>query len=164
VAQELAGATANRGVDLDAYVDDRSDPIAVLRSYVNAVNRREYARAYSYWDAGAAAAMLPPYPEFARGYAETRAVRLTTGPVRSDPGAGQLSYGVPALLVAGTTAGETRTFVGCYELRAPRPDAQKVPPFRPMSIWAATIREVAGELDPSRSLTGECASGRDDLP
>ncbi len=31
------------------YLDDRSTPIQVLKSYYNAINRQEYVRAYSYW-------------------------------------------------------------------------------------------------------------------
>ncbi|MCC6629578.1 MAG: hypothetical protein IT340_19540 [Chloroflexi bacterium] len=33
------------------YLDDRSDPVQVVRSLYNAVSRREYARAYAYWQA-----------------------------------------------------------------------------------------------------------------
>ena len=42
------------------YLDDRSGPEQVLRSYVDAINRKEYARAYSYWEAGVATSQLPP--------------------------------------------------------------------------------------------------------
>ncbi|MGH6859926.1 MAG: hypothetical protein ACRECY_06700, partial [Phyllobacterium sp.] len=31
------------------YLDDRSTPETVIKSYYNAINRQEYARAYSYY-------------------------------------------------------------------------------------------------------------------
>jgi hypothetical protein len=34
------------------YVDDRSTPEALIRSLYDAVSRREYARAYAYWEPG----------------------------------------------------------------------------------------------------------------
>src|SRR5260221_5754909 len=33
----------------ELYVDDRSTPAALITSFVNAINRQEYLRAYSYW-------------------------------------------------------------------------------------------------------------------
>jgi hypothetical protein len=125
-----------------AYVDDRSTPEQVLRSYTSAINRREYARAYSYWESGAAD--LAPYPEFEQGFADTASVELNVvGPVGSGVGAGQLYWGVPVELVAQSTGGETRRFAGCYVLHLARPQLQAVPPFRPIGIRSAAIR--AGE-------------------
>ena len=39
---------ATPSAEQPAYLDNRSDPVAVLQSLYNAVNRREYARAYGY--------------------------------------------------------------------------------------------------------------------
>src|SRR5215217_463954 len=58
------------------YLDDRSGPVEVLGSLTNAINRREYARAYSYWEPDSA--VLQPYAEFAAGYANTIEVELST--------------------------------------------------------------------------------------
>ncbi|HVY51583.1 MAG TPA: hypothetical protein VHA07_08475, partial [Devosia sp.] len=35
-----------------AYLDDRSTPEAVIASFYNAINRQEYARAWSYYEDG----------------------------------------------------------------------------------------------------------------
>ena len=51
------------------YLDDRSDAVSALRSLFNAINRKEYVRAYSYWEAGAQG--LPSFDRFQTGYADT---------------------------------------------------------------------------------------------
>ena len=45
------------------YIDDRSSPQALVQSLYNAINRKEFARAYSYFS-------VPPQPslnEYAKG-------------------------------------------------------------------------------------------------
>src|SRR5579871_784251 len=63
------------------YLDDRSTPEAVINSYYDAVNKREYARAYTYWEPDAAARELLPFDDWAQGYADTTSVDLTIGDV-----------------------------------------------------------------------------------
>src|SRR5581483_8982233 len=43
-----------QGGSTEEYIDDRSTATQLVRSYFNAINRREYARAYSYWESGPA--------------------------------------------------------------------------------------------------------------
>ncbi len=128
-------------IDATRYLDDRSDAVQVLRSLFNAVNRKEYVRAYSYWEPGAA--QPQPFAQFQQGYANTASVQLMTGAVGSDSGAGQLYYTVPVLLVAKTTDNATQTFAGCYTLHLSRPEIQGVPPFQPLGIRSANIHVVA---------------------
>jgi hypothetical protein len=142
--------------DPEAYLDDRSTALQVIRSYYNAINRREYARAYSYWEPAAAEAQLPPFAEFAHGYADTERVELVLGAVQSDVGAGQLYYAVPVALWA-TTAGETtQRYFGCYTLHLARPQIQAVPPFRPMGIRSATVWAWDEDADLDAALAGAC--------
>src|SRR5205085_8770763 len=94
------------------YFDNRSNAVVALQSYFNAINRREYARAYSYWESASAAG---PFAQFQAGYADTQSVLLTTGTVTGDAGAGQRYYTVPVVLQVGTTGGP-RTYAGCYVL------------------------------------------------
>jgi hypothetical protein len=150
-------ATSGAGVRPEpGYLDDRSTPEEVLRSYVDAVNRKEYARAYSYWDAGAAASQLPPFDQFAQGYAKTQSVQLTTGAPTSDVGAGQLYFSVPVALTATTSPGATQTFVGCYRLHLARPELQVVPPYHPLAIQSATVHQVPNDADASALLGQSC--------
>jgi hypothetical protein len=138
------------------YLDDRSGAAEVIRSFYNAINHKQYSRAYSYWKESAPAEILPPYPQFAEGYSRTLSVQLTTGPVLSDPGAGQLYYRVPAAMVATQTDGTTRTFIGCYTLHLGQPSFQAVPPFQPLGITAADIKEVDNNADLAVLLGAAC--------
>lgn len=140
----------------DRYIDDRSGPVEVLQSFYNSINRHEYARAYGYWEAAAAAATLPPYPQFEQGYSNTVSVQLVTGQVRSDAGAGQLYYQVPATLISTLTDGTVQTFVGCYTLHMSRAEIQGVPPFQPLGISAANVQQVANGSDTAALMSQAC--------
>jgi hypothetical protein len=135
------------------YLDDRSGPIEVLGSLINAINRGEYARAYSYWDASSP--VLQPYAEFAAGYASTLEVELSTGLLQSDAGAGHVYYSVPVTLRSRLMDGTTQTFVGCYVLHLAQPALQS-PPFRPLSIRSADLRQGVDDADPAELLDQAC--------
>ncbi len=154
--QPLPAEPAYAPDDISArrYLDDRSDALQVLRSYFNAVNRAEYVRAYSYWKSDAAAALLPAYEQFAAGYAETAAVSLAAGQTQADAGAGQYYYTLPVALLVTTTTGVEQTFAGCYQLHASNPAFQATPPFAPLNIISATIRQVENSTDIA-SLTSQ---------
>ncbi len=122
------------------YLDDRSDGVQVIRSLFNAINRKEYVRAYSYWEPSAVG--LPGFDTFQAGYANTQSVQLTTGTPTSDVGAGQLYYDVPVILAVQTTGGPQR-FEGCYRLHLGSPSAQGVPPFQPLAIRSGNLRQTA---------------------
>ncbi len=134
------------------YVDNRSGPIEVLQSLFNAVNRKEYARAYGYWEPGSAVAS---FAAFARGYQPTQAVQWAVGPVTSDAGAGQFFYNVAVTLKAQTTGG-AQTFVGCYTLHLSNPGAQAQPPFRPIGIRSAQVSLVANTADTAALMQSAC--------
>ncbi len=138
------------------FIDDRSDGAEVVRSYFNAINRHEYVRAYSYWEAAAAASQLPPYDQFEKGYENTDSVQLTTGQVTNGFGAGQIYYQVPVALVSKETDGTTQTFVGCYTLHIGRPENQTAPPFQPLSISGAKINQVANGTNTTPMLATIC--------
>ena len=67
----------NRGdISKNNYLDDRSGPVEVLASLFNAVNRKEYVRAYSYWENAGTNPEVAPFDQFQKGYAETESVQL----------------------------------------------------------------------------------------
>ncbi len=136
------------------YIDNRSGPVEVLTSLFNAINRKEYDRAYSYWQSGVSD--LPPYDQFKAGYANTKSVQLFTGPISGGVGAGQYYYSVPTVLVSQTTGGETQTFAGCYILHLANPIIQDAPPYHPMSIQSANIQQVKNVSDPASVMPGSC--------
>lgn len=140
------------------YLDDRSGPVEVLSSLFNAINRKEYVRAYSYWENAGTSKNVPPFVQFQQGYAATASVQLTTGPVSSNAGAGQIYYTIPAVLIAQTTGGATQIFSACYILHLSRPEIQGVPPFQPLAIQSATARLVSNSSDPNKLLAQACAN------
>jgi hypothetical protein len=129
-----------------------------MRSYYNAINRHEYARAYAYWEPGVSDAQLPPFDTFQRGYATTDSVDLTLGVIGSDVGAGQLYYSVPVVLDASMSDGSSAFYVGCYVLHLGRPAIQAAPPFQPLAIQSASVSAAASAADAQSRLADACAA------
>jgi hypothetical protein len=134
------------------YIDSRSGALEVIQSLFNAINRKEYGRAYGYWEPSAS---LLSFSSFALGYANTQAVQWTYGPVSSDAGAGQFYYSVPVTLRAQTTGG-MQTFVGCYVLHLANPDIQDNPPFQPLGIRSGSFTQVANNADTNTLMATAC--------
>jgi hypothetical protein len=135
--------------DVPAYRDDRSDPGALVESLYNAIERREYLRAWSYFDEAAA----PDPQAFAAGYEQTAHVRLKLGEVTGEGAAGSLYGSVPAVVEATDEDGTVTVFTGCYETRQVQPAAQIEPPFRPIRIIAGKLEETTASFD---SAEGAC--------
>ncbi len=130
-----------------AYLDDRSDPASLVRSYYNAIARGEYARAYGYL------ATPPDYAGFAAGYQDTAEVQLLLGPVTSEGAAGSVYATVPAAVRAVDKAGKATVFAGCYVTRQVQPAIQD-PPFRPIEITDGHMAPADGGL--SAALPTDC--------
>lgn len=105
------------------FFENVNDPVELLQSYYNAINRREYERAYSYWESpGTSANSTPPvYTQFVKGYATTASVALTTGMTSGQGAAGSTFVDVPVVLVATNTNRTRQTFYGCYTVRRVNP-------------------------------------------
>jgi hypothetical protein len=153
-ATPLPWAAGGTNIDAALYIDDRSLGETVIRSYYNSVNRKEYARAYGYWEPGAAG--LAPFDIFAAGYANTKSVTLLTKPGTTDAGAGQLYYSVPAVITAANADGSTTIFSGCYKLHLASPNIQATPPFQPLAIQSARIAQAASGSNPNDLLNSAC--------
>lgn len=138
--------------DLPAYLDDRSDPVHLLKSYYNAINLGEYVRAYSYWEENPT-----PYRQFEAGFGKTKAVQLTTGKVTSDAAMQKVTFQVPVTLVTTLTNGSKQTFVGCYTIRQVSPKASSLPPFRPMHIDSAKIQQVSNKANTALLMQQSCS-------
>lgn len=150
--------TAKANLEKEQFLDDRSSPVQLLQSYYNAINRQEYVRAYHYWDLNSkdATSQPPAYPQFEAGYTNTKDVHLTTGRVLSEGAAGTFYFQVPVTLVASHTNGSKHTYVGCYTIRQPNPQNFGVPPFIPMSIYSARIREVSNRSNAAILMNQGC--------
>ncbi len=143
-------------ISANNYLDNRSDGAAVMRSYYNAINTKQYARAYSYWETNVDSSQLAPFDQFQQGYAQTKSVALTIGNVRLGAAAGNLYASVPATIVATMTDGSTQTFVGCYTLHLASPDLQSQPPFQPMGIRMAKVDKVDNGADTTSLMAKAC--------
>lgn len=124
-----------------------------LPTYYNAINRHEYARAYSYWEtSGAPNGVTPIFADFANGYANVAAVQVSTGTILSDAGAGNIAYAVPTVISATQTDGTLQRFYGCYLLhRANVEIGDTLPPY-PITLRAAHIIAASASADPAGLL------------
>jgi hypothetical protein len=118
------------------------------------VNRKEYARAYSYWEPGAS--QLAPFATFEAGYANTKSVTLASKPGTIGVGAGQTYYSVPTVVAASNTDGSTTLFAGCYTLHLGSPNAQATPPYQPLGIQSARISQAATGANATDLLNSAC--------
>ncbi len=140
----------------DQYIDNRTGPGELLRSLFNAINRKEFVRAYSYWQSNAQG--LPSLDDFTQGYSTTQAVTITLGVVTPDAGAGQFRYTVPTTLKTMLNDGTQQIFVGCYVLHLSSPDAQTTLPFQPLAIESANVKQVANDADTGSLMNQMCGT------
>jgi hypothetical protein len=126
----------------------QDSPAEVLASFYNAISRKEYQRAYGYWES-------PPssYDQFVQGYADTASVQLIVQPPTFiDAGAGNLHAAIPTVLVATKRDGGQQRFGGCYVTHKAniQPD-----------VWHLSQAQIA-PLDAGASiprlLAGACAA------
>lgn len=127
-------------------VDDRSNPLTTLVSYYNAINARDYRRAFRFWDS-------PPssYEQFARGFADTDRVRLLVDPAtRVEGAAGSVYAEIPTVVVSTSRGGSERLFAGCYVMR--RSNVQD----RGWQIYRADVSQVPWNTRVSQILSQGC--------
>lgn len=130
-----------------AYLDDRSDGPALIRSYYNAVNRQEYARAFAYFGDAPPAA---DYTTFASGYADTRKVELRLGPDSVDADMGGVDHFVGVVIGATRSDGATAVFTGCYTLRQTAWWKSDPPVFVPLRIKTASLTASEDSFEAAR--------------
>lgn len=151
LALALLLAAAAPAAAQDAYVDDRSTPAALARSLYNAINRGEYARAYSYF-------ATPPSPTleaYAKGYDGTEHVEIVTGTPREEAAAGSVYFELPIAIRATNANGTDSVFAGCYTMRMPNPAIAEQ--FEPLHIERGSLRPASGLLE--NALPRRCGDG-----
>lgn len=141
-------------IDKTNYLDNRSGPIETVSSLLNALNLKQYVRAYSYYQVPGT--YPGPYTPYAAGYANTDTITVTFGSVTQEGAAGSLYYKVPLAMVVLNTNSTTQTFVGCYTLRLGQPAVQATPPFQPMGIISGTFSLVANGTNIAPLLATAC--------
>lgn len=141
-----------------AYLDDRSDAAAVIRSLYNAIGRHEYARA---WDYFGDTKPTKDFDSFAKGYESTETVEVVTGNPGSEGAAGSIYYTVPVAVRAIDKAGNGKVFAGCYTLRQVNAEIQ-APPFNPIRIEKGTLEP--SDKDIKQALPESCGDNSPPIP
>lgn len=139
----IAALTALAQAQDAPYKDDRSSAGNLIQSYYNAVNRREYARAWSYFGADKPA---PDLDSFADGYSTTESVDLVVGSISSEGAAGSTFYQIAVAIRSTETGGAQQVFAGCYTARLANPQIQG-DPFQPMHIVEGSLETASEPLE-----------------
>lgn len=130
----------------DGPREQPGDPLTTLAAYYDAINARDYRRAFSYWDSPTTS-----FERFASGFADTERVRLLVEPsARIEGAAGSAYANVSTIVVATTRAGNERVFAGCYVMR--RSNVQD----RGWKIYRADVSTVPSSTRLSRMLSQAC--------
>ena len=149
----LAGALLPAAARAEpAYQDDRSTPEALVASLYNAINRHEFARAYSYFS-------KPPAKDidaYAKGFADTAEVKVLTGTAGSEGAAGSTYYNLPVAIEAVDAKGGSKLYAGCYTLRLADPQIQ-ADKYDPLHIEKGILKPAKGSLE--EALPTECGDG-----
>lgn len=141
-------------IDKNHFLDNRSGPIETISSFLNALNLKQYVRAYSYYQNPTNYPGL--FGPYAAGYSNTSVITATFGTVQSEGAAGSLYFKVPLTMKVLTTTNTTQTFLGCYTLRLAQPAVQATPPFQPMGIVSGKFTQVANGTDVTPMLLAAC--------
>ena len=89
----------------------------VIQEYYEAINQKDYERAYRRWEGGGAASGKT-YESFVRGFYGTESVTVDVGsPSRIEEAAGTRYITVPVAIRAMAADGATQRFAGIYTLR-----------------------------------------------
>jgi hypothetical protein len=125
------------------YLDDRSNPGALIESLYNAITRKEYARAWSYFSEKPAESL----DVYAEGYADTASVRVAVGIPSEHGAAGTIHYYVPVAIEASAgDGGNYQVYGGCYELKLANPQIQGED-FTPLNIVSGRLSAATGSLE-----------------
>lgn len=152
LALAAAAPALAQDADQPAYLDDRSSPGALVRSLYNAVNRQEYARAWSYFAAPPAADI----DAYAQGYADTEHVDVIAGTAHEEGAAGSIYYEVPVAIRARGLDGSEEVFAGCYTLRMSNP-ANPGDAFSALHIERGSLAPSDAALE--EALPRQCGDG-----
>lgn len=125
------------------YLDNRSDAASLVKSLYNAINRKEYSRAWSYYGDEKPSTTLEA---FADGYKDTKSIELRVGAVTSEGAAGSTFFNIPVAIEATGADDQPKVFAGCYTARLANPSIQG-DDFRPMHIQKGALKPSDQPID-----------------
>jgi hypothetical protein len=139
----------------DKYLDDRSNAAALVRSLYNAVNRKEYGRAWDYFGDQKPAGS---FDKFVEGYAGTERVDVATGGISEEGAAGSTFFQVAIAIKATSKIGNASVFAGCYTARLANPQIQETP-FTPLHLEKGTLKPASQDGPLSDAVPTSCGDG-----
>ena len=131
---------------VDTYLDDRSTPAGLIRSLYNAINLRQYGRAYDYF----AAAPAKDFATYAKGFEGTAQVDVLVGQAGADGAAGSTYFNMPTAIRSTADDGTVSYYAGCYTIRSINADQD--PPYRPLQIHSHKLKPIKADDYASGSL------------
>ncbi|MCA1553964.1 MAG: hypothetical protein LC737_06260 [Chloroflexi bacterium] len=141
------------GASFTQAFDIRDNPHSLIGSYYDAITRRDYARAYGYWESPPQGQTLP---QFASGFADTASAFAVLHPTsRYEGAAGSLFAGIPTLVIATNPDGTKQGFAGCFVGRLVNPQI----PGAPQSGWqlySASLNLLPANSPPASALAFSC--------
>lgn len=114
----------------------------VIRHYYDAINQKDYKRAYADW-ADNGAASQQSFEQFKQGFADTASVKVDIGePGRINGAVGSLYVEIPVTITATTVNGTTQRFTGSYTLKRINDVPGSTPEQRMWHLYSAKITPV----------------------
>lgn len=140
------------------FYENRTDPANALLSFYNAVNRKEYERAYNYFQGAPNPhpGLAPPYAQFAQGYANTAAVIIAIGKIETGAGAGNIYASMPVVITATQNDGTRQIFSGCYVMHRVNEGISEDPNDELWSISSAKISMAPANRTVDSMLSQTC--------
>jgi hypothetical protein len=134
--------------------ENLNSPVDLLASYYDAINRKQYQRAYGYWQS-------PPmaYQQFANGFSDTTSVQLIVQPpTRGEGAAGSTYVQIATVLIAQHTDGSTHTYGGCFVTRKSNLQPPDIPKADVWHIYSAQLEEIPNNIYIPNQLAQSCQS------
>lgn len=114
----------------------------VIRHYYDAINQKDYKRAYADW-ADNGTASQQSFEQFKQGFADTASVKVNIGePGRINGAVGSLYVEVPVTITATTINGTTQHFTGSYTLKRINDVPGSTPEQQMWHLYSAKITPV----------------------
>ena len=134
-----------------SYLDDRSSPQLLIASYFNALNKNEFARAWSYWDNEIEGTN---FEDFVEGFTGVEKIGFKLGKPVSEGAAGSIFTQIPYAMMTQDQDGWVEVYQGCFLTRIATPNIQS-PPFVGLHFWEGYLKSVEGNFE--NIPLGECS-------
>ena len=150
-AVTIASVAAAQTEEAPVYLDDRSTPVQLVRSYFNAIDRGEYVRAYSYIDEE----FVGHFDAWQYKFDDVVKTEVSFGQMAQEGAAGSIYYQLPVTVDFEHAEGDHHIERGCISMRLVHPADQALPPFQPLRILSA---ELAKSYDVAPFAPAKCDS------